>query len=165
MSLSTSLAPAISSVVHDLPILVELTLKHETCCQALDAQCKDLAARIEASKARIAQEKAAQRLLQAQIEYCLRRPGQQHTTGSSRDIEGSSTVPKGDSVAEALKHRWQKDSILASEYDPDESVDLNESPLSLKTKRRCRIFSHDEYDLTKRPRLTVVSVGHSRSAA
>ncbi|KAI0640972.1 hypothetical protein C8Q79DRAFT_426643 [Trametes meyenii] len=160
MSLTNSLAPTISSVVHDLPILVELTLKRETSCQALDAQCKELAARIEASRARIAQEKAAQRLLQAQIEYCHRRPGQQHIAGSSRNIKNNLTVTKADSVRTKAK-----ESILASEYDPDESVDLNESPLSFKTKRRCRIFSHDEYDLTKRPRLTVVSDGHSRSAA
>ena len=82
-----TLAPMISKVVHELPAIIERTLRHETACQALVAQCSSLAGYVEAAKARIAQEKAAQRLLRAEIAAFLRE------RGSMRSASASSHTP------------------------------------------------------------------------
>ena len=81
--MSHTLVPVISNVLHELPALIERTLRHETACQALLAQCSSLASYVESTKARIVQEKAAQRLLRAEIAAFLRERGSMRSASTS----------------------------------------------------------------------------------
>ncbi|KAI9061894.1 hypothetical protein FKP32DRAFT_1677820 [Trametes sanguinea] len=158
--MSSALAPVISGVIQDLPAFIERTLRHEAACQVLVAQCSDLSGYIEAAKARIAQEKAAQRLLRAEIASFLQQRGQIRRANSSRTIDESSMVLNV-SVAETDR----EDSIFSPDGEFDISTCTQESPLSLKSKRKGRIFSDELQVAPKRRRLTVAVGEPSRSAA
>ncbi|KAL7278461.1 hypothetical protein ACG7TL_007459 [Trametes sanguinea] len=158
--MSSALVPAISGVIHDLPAFIERTLRHEAACQVLVAQCSDLSGYIEVAKARIAQEKAAQRLLRAEIASFLQRRGQIRRANSSRTLDESSMVSNV-SVADLD----QEDSIFSPDAELDSSMCTQESPLSLKSKRKGRIFSDELQVAPKRRRLTGAVGEPSRSAA
>ncbi|KAI0351239.1 hypothetical protein OH77DRAFT_1439383 [Trametes cingulata] len=153
-----SLAPVISTILHDLPSLIERTLRHETACQTLIAQCSHLAQDVDAAKARIAQEKVAQRLLRAEIAAFLRERGELRSANSSRVIEDSAMAANlSVSVADT------EDSIFSTKYS---NLDVDESPLCLKAKRKCRVFSEEvQIASLKRRRLTLSGPGPAPSAA
>ncbi|KAI0363933.1 hypothetical protein BV20DRAFT_1039657 [Pilatotrama ljubarskyi] len=156
--MAQSLAPVISGILHDLPSLIERTLRHETACQALIAQCSDLAQDIDGAKARIAQEKVAQRLLRAEIAAFLRERGELRSANSSRVIEDSMMVSNASASASVAD---TEDSIFSTKYS---NLDVEESPLGLKAKRKCRLFSEEvQIANFKRRRLTTSNAGSSRS--
>ncbi|KAI8992775.1 hypothetical protein BD414DRAFT_576864 [Trametes punicea] len=156
--MSDSLAPLISGVLLDLPALIERTLRHETACQALVAQCSDLAAYVEAAMARIAHEKAAQRRLRAEVAAFLRERGELRSANSSRVIEDSLMVSDV-----SVNEQDQGYSYLNLRIEHDASLDL-ESPLSLKSKRKGGAFSDGAQVALRRRRLTVNGTGPSNSA-
>ncbi|KAI0776620.1 hypothetical protein BD413DRAFT_468939 [Trametes elegans] len=194
--MSLSLTPAISGVLQDLPALIERTLKHETACHSLVAQCGALAAQIEAAKARVANEKAARRVLRTEIAVFLRERGELRSasacfpsplflslslsTACAQTLTpsllrnacilvaaaiDSSRVLEDSSVVSNTSDRWKKSVALLPDEEPDQSVDFQESPLSLKSKRKGRLFSVQVHIPHKRRRLTVSSPGMSKSAA
>lgn len=84
--MSHTLAPLIASILNDLPEAFECTLRHEAACQVLIQQCAGITAHIEAAKARIAKEKAAQRLLRAEIAAFLRERGELRSASTSMSL-------------------------------------------------------------------------------
>ncbi|KAI0334292.1 hypothetical protein GY45DRAFT_1367804 [Cubamyces sp. BRFM 1775] len=153
--MSHTLAPMISNILHELPALIERTLRHETACQALVAQCSTLAGYVDTAKARIAQEKAAQRLLRAEIATFLRERGQMRSANSLRAMEDSLLLSNV-SLAET------EVSLISAVDGRYESFDVQESPLLLKSKRNAgRIFSGQSPIAAKRRRLSVSGGGPS----
>ncbi|KAI0655717.1 hypothetical protein C8Q70DRAFT_411367 [Cubamyces menziesii] len=177
--MSHTLAPLISNVLHELPALIERTLRHETACQTLVAQCSSLAEYVESTKARIAQEKAAQRLLRAEIAAFLRERGSMRSASASSHnslsffrrccsrrnmypIVAFSMAAAADSLR-AMEDRLlmsnvslakTETSLISAVDGRDESFDVQESPLLLKSKRNAgRIFSGGSPVALKRRRV------------
>ncbi|KAL1938305.1 hypothetical protein VTO73DRAFT_11756 [Trametes versicolor] len=147
--MSHTLAPLIASILNDLPEAFECTLRHEAACQVLIQQCAGITAHIEAAKARIAKEKAAQRLLRAEIAAFLRERGELRSANSSRVMEDSLVLSNASKRNAAAS---PNDSIFGGMSN---SSLYQESPLCLKSKRKGRIFDADVDILPKRRRLTV----------
>ncbi|KAI0819814.1 hypothetical protein BC628DRAFT_1400745 [Trametes gibbosa] len=141
LAMSDTLTPAITHILHDLPSLIEHTLKHEAACQTLVAQCTALAAHIDLAKRHVAQDKAAQRVLRAEIAAFLRERG---------ELRSSAVIANSASCAAVTV---DEDVSMCSE-DNNRSL-YQESPLCLKAKRKGRVFDDDMEILPKRRRLAV----------
>ncbi|KAH9856150.1 hypothetical protein C2E23DRAFT_882267 [Lenzites betulinus] len=153
--MSHTLTPAITNILELLPAAIEHTLKHEAACQVLVAQCTALATQIDGARRRIAQERAAQKVLRAEIAAFLRERGERRSCAKAIDcsLEGSVVLEAGN-----VSITVEKDVSMCS--DNNNSL-YQESPLCLKSKRKGRVFDDDMEILPKRRRLTVDS-GRSR---
>ncbi|OJT11106.1 hypothetical protein TRAPUB_12390 [Trametes pubescens] len=147
--MSHTLAPLMATILNDLPEAFECTLRHEAAVQVLVMQCASITAHIDAAKARIAKEKAAQRLLRAEIAAFLRERGELRSANSSRVMEDSLLLSNASKKSAAAS---PSGSILGGMSN---SSLYQESPLCLKSKRKGRIFDADIDILPKRRRLTV----------
>ncbi|KAI0632692.1 hypothetical protein C8Q77DRAFT_837955 [Trametes polyzona] len=159
--MSYNLAPMLAAVMHDLPVLIERTLKQEIACQNLAAQCNALILQIDGAKERIAEEKTMQRLLRAQIATFLRQRGQLRDTTHSSPVRVRAQRSMVVSTPEASVVADTNDNSMNS-GDGTNSL-YQESPLCLKAKRKGRIFDCDIEILPKRRRLTVDDVEPTQS--
>ncbi|KAI1795397.1 hypothetical protein LXA43DRAFT_1058539 [Ganoderma leucocontextum] len=84
LSLALSLTPIMSGTIRGLVVLIESTLGHDAACHTLEAQCASLQAQVDAARAHVLQEKAAQRRLRADIVAFLKERSESRSANSSR---------------------------------------------------------------------------------
>ena len=76
LSLALSLTPVMSGTIRGLIILIETTLERDAACHTLEAQCASLQAQVDAARAHVVQEKAAQKGLRAEMVAFLKERGE-----------------------------------------------------------------------------------------
>ncbi|EKM52783.1 uncharacterized protein PHACADRAFT_198832 [Phanerochaete carnosa HHB-10118-sp] len=137
---ATSLAALAFSITDGLPALLERSLRHDVENSILSDQCAELRGRTEHLQADIALERSKQAALRAQI-FRVRAPAGVQKSSSTKELR-TALVPRNTDA----------DSVGDKENIVDVSLISEGSPISLRSKRKGRIFP-DDMRIVKRMKL------------